>query len=420
MIDHVLSEFLRDANLLPDEAPAHPLVRTSNVHGAPPVDCDDDDYDDDGECGWNNEEESRTIEDHEEADDDEARLDNVDPPSSQERFAAHMAAFEAPSSLPLEDANGPTSRNDEIKAAFVTTLTEPPPEDDEASPMGHTDQVFNRYLTAMNELPSSSPTKVYSSPTRSPAAAPRSRDLQHLQQHLASSPAASSGTHEPKDSARHQDDDDEDHGSNCGEPTDLIRSATVAVNGGSGGNKEERNVGDLLAQWVNPVFPSVEDDVPRLPQGSHHRYAKYYRMGQSGIESVLNKGDLQRCILMGQIDSKFIACRLDTRKDIVLLIDQHAADERVRLERLTRQFTQALAAGDLVAVGQPGGIQVRLCAADVQLVQLYERQFRAWGVHFAFHRVADPDPPLVFVRQLPALVAEKVDRAPGILHVIFI
>ena len=46
----------------------------------------------------------------------------------------------------------------------------------------------------------------------------------------------------------------------------------------------------------------------------------------------LSKPDLENVTVIGQIDKKFIAVK--TRKNQLLLFDQHAAHERVRLETL--------------------------------------------------------------------------------------
>src|SRR6266511_770779 len=61
----------------------------------------------------------------------------------------------------------------------------------------------------------------------------------------------------------------------------------------------------------------------------------------------LTKDDLRRFEVIDQVDRKFIACRIPTRNshpqgvpailhspsEVLILIDQHAADERVRVER---------------------------------------------------------------------------------------
>jgi len=54
-------------------------------------------------------------------------------------------------------------------------------------------------------------------------------------------------------------------------------------------------------------------------------------------ESLLN---LQ---IIGQVDTKFIACRMSPTssmggEDLLIFFDQHAVDERIKLEELTKSF----------------------------------------------------------------------------------
>src|SRR4051812_32489121 len=70
------------------------------------------------------------------------------------------------------------------------------------------------------------------------------------------------------------------------------------------------------------------------------------------------KKDIEQAEVIGQIDNKFIACKLpctqnidqDIEKNeiveqrprnILVLVDQHAADERVRVEMLLKEFCES-------------------------------------------------------------------------------
>jgi DNA mismatch repair protein MLH3 len=63
----------------------------------------------------------------------------------------------------------------------------------------------------------------------------------------------------------------------------------------------------------------------------------------SGIDRSLVRSDLQRACVVGQVDRKFISCILETGNSnaigpLLMLIDQHAADERVRVEHLLQDL----------------------------------------------------------------------------------
>lgn len=65
-----------------------------------------------------------------------------------------------------------------------------------------------------------------------------------------------------------------------------------------------------------------KNDTP-WPSGSHFLETSY----------KLSKQDLQNAIILDQVDKKFIALQLNDPK-ILIMIDQHAADERIKLEEM--------------------------------------------------------------------------------------
>uniref|UniRef100_UPI00398EB992 DNA mismatch repair protein Mlh3-like n=1 Tax=Pristiophorus japonicus TaxID=55135 RepID=UPI00398EB992 len=96
----------------------------------------------------------------------------------------------------------------------------------------------------------------------------------------------------------------------------------------------------VFLEWVNPVFlrpPEVAVDVSNEQAGSLavkiHNILYPYRFTKDMISSMQ---------VLNQVDNKFIACLINTRPDkeaktggnLLVLVDQHAAHERVRLEQL--------------------------------------------------------------------------------------
>lgn len=66
--------------------------------------------------------------------------------------------------------------------------------------------------------------------------------------------------------------------------------------------------------------------------------------------TVFTASDLASAEVLGQVDRKFIACIVKNHSegDILLLVDQHAADERVRVERFLQEYCdRALASEDI-------------------------------------------------------------------------
>ncbi|KAK6481391.1 DNA mismatch repair protein Mlh3, partial [Huso huso] len=117
---------------------------------------------------------------------------------------------------------------------------------------------------------------------------------------------------------------------------------TMAVNVVSEKDDSEaaESVRTLLSEWENPVFvrhPEVAVDVSSGQAESLavkiHNILYPYRFTKEMINSME---------VVQQVDNKFIACLINTRSqedtdkedNLLVLVDQHAAHERVRLEKL--------------------------------------------------------------------------------------
>ncbi|XP_063428250.1 DNA mismatch repair protein Mlh3-like [Mytilus trossulus] len=106
-------------------------------------------------------------------------------------------------------------------------------------------------------------------------------------------------------------------------------------------NGETRKVEDLFKEWENPVFNMPAKSMPTT-QISHMTRAST-KAHQALNPCVFDKDMLQNFKVLGQVDNKFIACSLQigespsSDKEMLCLIDQHAAHERVRLETFTKE-----------------------------------------------------------------------------------
>ncbi|XP_076098832.1 DNA mismatch repair protein Mlh3-like [Mytilus galloprovincialis] len=127
---------------------------------------------------------------------------------------------------------------------------------------------------------------------------------------------------------QHLSKDDDDLGSIKWKNTDQI-------------NGETRKVEDLFKEWENPVFNMPAKSMPTT-QISHMTRAST-KAHQALNPYVFDKDMLQNFKVLGQVDNKFIACSLQigesssSDKEMLCLIDQHAAHERVRLETFTKE-----------------------------------------------------------------------------------
>ncbi|KAG2115935.1 uncharacterized protein F5147DRAFT_606020 [Suillus discolor] len=169
---------------------------------------------------------------------------------------------------------------------------------------------------------------------------------------------------------------------------------------------------------------------------------------QSGSEHArtrFHKGDLLKAQVINQVDRKFIACLVDldhsTHQEhgkppknlaaggsTLILIDQHAADERVRVER----FLTEICFGFLRHCEGTGGVEVSELSPAVPIllthheasrlatIEEVQSAFDRWGIRFeglakltSFESECARDEASggyvqVFVRAIPAIVSDKL------------
>lgn len=104
--------------------------------------------------------------------------------------------------------------------------------------------------------------------------------------------------------------------------------------------------------WQTPVFArQTEQEIPIASvmgpgteisslgeyRCNHDAVSDYFAASGHSIPSKLSKADLQHVTVISQVDAKFILCSLpsaDSSAQTLILVDQHAASERVILESL--------------------------------------------------------------------------------------
>ncbi len=221
-------------------------------------------------------------------------------------------------------------------------------------------------------------------------------------------------------------------------------------------------VGNFLKKWDNPVFKPTEESIPQVSfdgptaqsddilHGKHQHYHADIRTAFTEASSVfstrLSKESLTKAQVIAQVDQKFILVRMgtppaakdleqsnSTAKQLLVLVDQHAADERIRNEGLladlcqaptseTRTIRSSLNLGSAIEttlLEKPITFQVQ--AREHCLFTTHAGHFAHWGILFDLSALLSGPKAIevptckLTVRTLPAVIAERCRIEPKIL-----
>ncbi|KAL8286704.1 hypothetical protein RQP46_004232 [Phenoliferia psychrophenolica] len=209
-----------------------------------------------------------------------------------------------------------------------------------------------------------------------------------------------------------------------------------------------------LQEWDNPVFPSAAPLIPSLrsnlptlidpsnPINSRHSHlhstshhsnlnttrpetasisAFFSAPGSSSLTEApptrFSRSSLQNSTFIAQVDRKFLLVRLDTEDGegagTLVMVDQHAADERVRVERFLKELVPD--AGGKVEVwrfGEP--VPVVVSRSEARVVGESREEFEKWGIGIEVgvgkeeKGGEEDDYAQVYLKTVPLVVAERL------------
>ncbi|KAG5978518.1 hypothetical protein E4U55_006135 [Claviceps digitariae] len=209
---------------------------------------------------------------------------------------------------------------------------------------------------------------------------------------------------------------------------------------------------DILDSWKNPVFETTEPQIPALPQnpdpiersaevrddGKRSRFFSQENDVQFEAISMNLRGRLSRRALdkakvIGQVDRKFILLQLPLRTSIhvppsepssaLVMLDQHAADERRGLEELMSQYFVQTCQGLLQPVTEllERPIVFEMSARENDLLRRCHAHFHRWGIAIEYRTTQVNEAQgvagvgVAVVSRLPPSILERCQSDPKLV-----
>ncbi|KAJ6002799.1 hypothetical protein N7451_005346 [Penicillium sp. IBT 35674x] len=195
-------------------------------------------------------------------------------------------------------------------------------------------------------------------------------------------------------------------------------------------------VENLLKAWDNPTFARTEMPLPSYdleadhfnPDGSSrnclHEIGTLEAAGVARFKGKLQRQSLADAAIIAQVDQKYILAKLSAapsqsatiQEAVLVLIDQHAADERCRIEQLFEEM--------FISTEPPSEIKVRtveispiafkISSTEATLFHKYSGFFQDWGINYNMGEISASES-TVFVHLVPALIAERCRLEPTLI-----
>jgi DNA mismatch repair protein MLH3 len=194
----------------------------------------------------------------------------------------------------------------------------------------------------------------------------------------------------------------------------------------------------IFKTWENPVFKQSEDRIQQSLLQQHEYGSQQHESGSS----KLSKENLRAAEVVAQVDRKFILIKMQSPNDgldstvksqTLVLIDQHAADERIQVESLLADLCAPLTLDHaysgyqsqlgvssrvgFISLDKP--VQFTVPSQELAHFKTYAARFAAWGI---MYDASIPRPEnagksqcLISVTTLPPIISERCKSDPQLL-----
>ncbi|TVY28348.1 DNA mismatch repair protein [Lachnellula hyalina] len=206
---------------------------------------------------------------------------------------------------------------------------------------------------------------------------------------------------------------------------------------------------NILKTWENPVFNPVEPSIQQVAtegvntatqsilHGRQHHCSQIdidraFKESSAGITDRISKDALRNAEVISQVDKKFILVKLhssthlgETAKNgMLVIVDQHAADERIRIEALMEELCTPPMEGNpplpiesrILTTYLDKPLAFEISAKEVALLDTHRRHFADWGILYDLPAAPQPDrAQRLQIRYLPPGIIERCKLDPRVL-----
>lgn len=196
---------------------------------------------------------------------------------------------------------------------------------------------------------------------------------------------------------------------------------------------------NVIRSWENPVFETVQNPIPRIndecprPSKRDLGTSHHFETGKSDVVSFdsasmnligrISRQALIEATVISQVDRKFVLIKLPLNSTVfkpedqpsnstLVMLDQHAADERCRLEELMASYFTGdgtLMRAEIETLESP--ISWEVTPKERDLLEQYRDHLSTWGIILQVHRRS----PKITVTALPPSILERCRLEPRLI-----
>ncbi|TVY45541.1 DNA mismatch repair protein [Lachnellula subtilissima] len=206
---------------------------------------------------------------------------------------------------------------------------------------------------------------------------------------------------------------------------------------------------DILKTWDNPVFNPVEPSIQQVAiegvdtatqsilHGRQHHCSQIdidraFKESSAGITGRISKDALRNGEVISQVDKKFILVKLHSstrlgetaENGMLVIVDQHAADERIRIEALMEELCTPPMEGKpplpiesrILTTHLDKPLAFDVSTKEVMLLDTHRKHFADWGILYDLPAASQPDQAQrIQIRCLPPGIVERCKLDPRVL-----